>query len=116
MILLIYTKDYNWSGFLFYNSIGNVWNEPSFRELIQRIVDQHNKEAELNHTEIINNFCPHMVWHTYTILAYSVGADVKVVSQNLGHKSTSVTLDVYTHLTEKKAREREDVAQSIRIS
>ena len=104
------------SGFLFVNTSGNVWNEPGFRELIKRIVERHNKDAEENHTEKIENFCPHMVRHTYTSLAYSAGADVKIVSQNLGHASTSVTLDTYTHLTEDKKKEQEAVAQTVRIS
>lgn len=104
------------SGFLFVNTAGSVWNEPGFRGLINRIVEQHNREAEENHTEKIENFCPHMVRHTYTSLAYSAGADVKIVSQNLGHASTSVTMDVYTHLTENKKKEQEAVAQTVKIS
>lgn len=104
------------SDFLFVNTYGNVWNEPGFRELIKRIVEQYNREAEEKHTEKIEDFCPHMVRHTYTTLAYSAGADVKIVSQNLGHASTSVTLDVYTHLTEEKKKEQESVAQVIKIS
>lgn len=70
------------SGFLFLNSIGNVWNEPSFRELISRIVECLNREAEAEAkgTEQIKNFCPHMARHTYTSIAYSAGADVKIVS------------------------------------
>lgn len=100
------------SGFVFVNTIGNVWNEPSFRELIQRIVEQHNKD----YTERIDNFCPHMVRHTYTSLAYSAGADVKIVSQNLGHASTAITLDTYTHLTEEKKKEQKIVAQAVKIS
>ena len=51
-----------------------------------------------------------------TSLAYSAGADVKIVSQNLGHASTSVTLDTYTHLTEDKKKEQEAVVQTVRIS
>lgn len=104
------------SGFLFVNSVGNAWNEPGFRELINRIVERYNQEAEENKTEKIENFCPHMARHTYTSLAYSAGADVKIVSQNLGHASTSVTLDTYTHLTEAKKREQEAVAQTVKIS
>lgn len=100
------------SGFVFVNAIGNVWNEPKFREVIKRIVEQHNKE----HKEKIEYFCPHMVRHTYTSLAYSAGADVKIVSQNLGHASTAVTLDTYTHLTEEKKKEQETVAQTVRFS
>ncbi len=104
------------SDFIFVNLSGNVWNEPGFRELIKRIVERYNEEAEENHTEKIENFCPHMARHTYTSLAYSAGADVKIVSQILGHASTSVTLDTYAHLTEDKKRQQEEVVQTIRIS
>ncbi len=102
------------SGFLFTNTSGNVWSEPAFRCLINRIVEQYNKGV--GKTEKIDNFCPHMVRHTYTTLAYSAGADVKIVSQNLGHASTAVTLDTYTHLTEDKKRQQEEVAQRVKIS
>lgn len=104
------------SGFLFLNSSGNAWNEPGFRELIKRIVERYNTDAQKEGKERLESFCPHMVRHTYTSLAYSAGADVKIVSQNLGHASTSVTLDTYTHLTEDKKREQEEVAQKISIS
>lgn len=104
------------SGFVFLNSVGNVWNEPNFRKLIKRIIEHQNREAEKNHTEQLEDFCPHMARHTYTSLTYSAGADVKIVSQILGHASTSVTLDTYTHLTEDKKREQEAVVQSIKIS
>lgn len=102
--------------FLFLNLSGSVWNEPSFRELIKRIVGRYNKTAEKEGKVRLDNFCPHMARHTYTSLAYSAGADVKIVSQNLGHASTNVTLDTYTHLTEDKKREQEEVAQKISIS
>jgi len=103
-------------GFLFTNTIGNAWSEPCFAKLINRIVEQYNKEAEKNHSEKIENFCPHMARHTYTSLAYSARADVKVVSEILGHASTAVTMDTYTHLTENKKREQEKVVQTIKIS
>lgn len=121
IVNLPYVDDYGHirgqvSGFLFFNTLGNVWNEPGFRELIKRIIKQYNKEAEDKKKEKIENFCPHMARHTYTSLAYSAGADIKIVSQNLGHASTSVTLDTYTHLTEDKKREKEEVAQIVKIS
>ena len=94
------------SGFVFLNSIGNVWSEPSFLSLIKRITVQLNKEAAVRGTEQIEDFCPHMARHTYTSLAYSAGADIKAVSEILGHASTSVTLDTYTHLTEEKKKQQ----------
>lgn len=104
------------SGFLFLNTAGNVWSEPCFVKLINRIVEQYNKEAEKNRKEKIRNFSPHMARHTYTSLAYSAGADIKVVSEILGHASTAVTMDTYTHLTEDKKREQEKIVQTIKIS
>lgn len=77
------------------------------------MMPQHAAESN---AEMLKDFCPHMARHTYTSIAYSAGADIKIVSHNLGHASTSVTLDTYTHLTENKKREQEAVAQAVRIS
>ncbi|MDR3664157.1 MAG: tyrosine-type recombinase/integrase [Mycobacterium sp.] len=40
----------------------------------------------------------HSLRHTYASLAVSSGANVKVVQRQLGHKSASMTLDVYSDL------------------
>lgn len=106
----------NVTGFIFINSVGNVWSEPTFRELINRITKQYNKEAERENKTRIENFCPHQSRHTYTSLAYTAGADMKTVSQMLGHASTSVTFDTYTHLSEEKKKEQEAIVKAIRIS
>ena len=103
-------------GFVFVNSYGNVWSEPCFRKMIRRIIEHQNKDAEKDRTQKLNDFCPHMARHTYTSLAYSAGADVKIVSQILGHASAMVTLDTYTHLTEQKRIEQEEVINTIKIS
>lgn len=103
------------SNLVFVNSQRRVWIEPNFLALINRIIKNYNKEADREHKERIENFCPHMARHTYTTLAYSVGADVKAVSEILGHASTSVTLDTYTHLTDEKKRQQEEVVKSIKV-
>ncbi|MDR1441403.1 MAG: site-specific integrase [Bifidobacteriaceae bacterium] len=41
---------------------------------------------------------PHELRHTAASLAIAAGADVKVVQQMLGHKSATMTLDLYGHL------------------
>ena len=43
-------------------------------------------------------FTPHSFRHTAASLAIASGADVKVVQQMLGHKSATMTLDLYGHL------------------
>lgn len=104
------------TGFIFVNSMGTTWCEPCFRNLIIRIVKDINKEADKNNTKHIKNFCPHMTRHTYTSIAYSAGADVKAVSEVLGHASTAVTMDTYTHLTKEKKEEQDKVLKNIKIS
>lgn len=54
--------------------------------------------------------------YTFTSVAYSAGANVEVVSNILGHASTSITLGRYTHLTDEKRKEQEAVIKTIQIS
>jgi integrase len=44
------------------------------------------------------HFHPHEFRHTAASLAIAAGADVKVVQRMLGHKSATMTLDLYSHL------------------
>jgi integrase len=46
----------------------------------------------------IPGFHPHELRHTAASLAIASGADVKIVQQMLGHKSATMTLDLYGHL------------------
>jgi integrase len=46
----------------------------------------------------IPGFHPHELRHTAASLAIASGADVKIVQQMLGHKSATLTLDLYGHL------------------
>lgn len=103
------------TGFVFGNSMGNVWTEPAFRDVINRIIEHYNREAGKNGQEPLENFCPHMTRHTYTTLAYSAGADAKIVSEILGHASTAITLDTYTHLTDEKKRQQEELMKLVNI-
>jgi integrase len=46
----------------------------------------------------IPGFHPHELRHTAASLAIASGADVKIIQQMLGHKSATLTLDLYRHL------------------
>jgi site-specific recombinase XerD len=46
----------------------------------------------------IPGFHPHELRHTAASLAIASGPDVKVIKQMLGHKSATMTLDLYGHL------------------
>ncbi len=59
---------------------------------------------------------PHALRHTAASLAIASGANVKVVQQMLGHKSATMTLDLYGHLFADQLDEvadRMDVAARI---
>jgi integrase len=51
---------------------------------------------------------PHGLRHTAASLAIAAGADVKVVQQMLGHKSATMTLDLYGHLFDNRLDEVAD--------
>lgn len=47
---------------------------------------------------------PHGLRHTFATYCIDNGIDVKITSQMLGHANTSITLDIYTHITERQMR------------
>jgi integrase len=60
----------------------------------RRMFDPAVKAAGLDHLQLT----PHKLRHTAASLAIASGADVNVVQTMLGHKSATLTLDVYGHL------------------
>ncbi|MGH3495325.1 MAG: tyrosine-type recombinase/integrase, partial [Sciscionella sp.] len=59
-------------------------------------------------TADLHGVVPHGLRHTAASLAIAAGADVKVVQQMLGHKSATMTLDLYGHLFENRLDEVAD--------
>ena len=53
----------------------------------------------------LTGLVPHSLRHTAASLAIAAGADVKVVQQMLGHKSATMTLDLYGHLFDDRLDE-----------
>ncbi|WP_246144763.1 tyrosine-type recombinase/integrase [Actinacidiphila oryziradicis] len=60
----------------------------------QRFFNPAARAAGLGHL----NLTPHKLRHTAASLGTASGADVNVVQTMLGHKSATLTLDVYGHL------------------
>ena len=48
---------------------------------------------------------PHTIRHTFATVAIEKGANIKAVSQILGHANCSITIDLYTHLSNEHLRE-----------
>ena len=59
---------------------------------------------------------PHELRHTAASLAIAAGADVKVVQQMLGHRSATMTLDLYGHLFPDRLDQVAEALDSARIS
>jgi integrase len=59
---------------------------------------------------------PHELRHTAASLAIAAGANVKVVQTMLGHKSATMTLDLYGHLFPDQLDEVADALDSARAA
>lgn len=59
------------------------------------------------------HFYPHALRHTFATRCFEAGIDTKVVQTYLGHYSTSITLDLYTHVTDNKAKTEMEKLQDL---
>lgn len=52
-----------------------------------------------------DSISPHTLRHSFATVAIENGANIKAVSQILGHANCSITIDLYTHLSNEHLRE-----------
>jgi integrase len=62
-------------------------------------------KSVLNKVGLPINFTIHSTRHTYATRLIERGADVKTVSELLGHATVKFTLDIYNHVTQKAKHE-----------
>lgn len=55
----------------------------------------------------------HDLRHTFTTYSIMSGVDVKTISQTLGHSSSVITLDVYSHVTSEMKRDAADKIEKL---
>lgn len=82
------------SEFLFINDSGNKITDDNVRKIIKNIL----KESGLK-----INVTPHTLRHTFATHMLDEGADLKTVSDLLGHENLSTTT-IYTHLSNEHLR------------
>lgn len=63
--------------------------------------------------EPIPHFYPHALRHTFATRCFEAGIEAKVVQGFLGHYSIAITLDLYTHVTDDKAKSEMDKLQNL---
>lgn len=94
------------------NAHNGLMTESSWKRLIESLqVDMEvaigatNKTSKFAPTELNRTLEPfgwHSLRHTYATLLYDSGVDVLTAQYLLGHSDVKTTMDIYTHLTERK--------------
>jgi len=97
-------KTYNNQGFIFASSTGEPLNE-------RNIVKRHFKP--LLKKEGLPDIRLYDLRHTCATLLLSQGVNPKIVSERLGHASTTLTMDVYSHVLPDMQKEAADKLQNI---
>ena len=104
---------------VFVGKNGKPITEHTFQVTLDWIEKSINKErkrqAEKNKTVFIP--IPHFIHMHFVILlstrCFEAGIDAKVVQGFLGHYSIAITLDLYTHVTDDKAKSEMDKLQNL---
>lgn len=98
-------------------ALGLEWSEDSlvFWNTRNKIVQYGNLKESLSkiyRKAGIEGATMHTLRHTYATRCFEAGVDVKVVSEQLGHKDVKTTYDIYVHLFEDtKAREIDKLSE-----
>ena len=98
------TKNKSKNDVVFSNKHGSVYDRSGIQMLFRDFNKQYNKflEEENSISQITNvHFTMHQFRHTFCTTLYNAGIDVKMAQDILGHNSVNVTLDIYTHLSQK---------------
>lgn len=109
----------NFENLVFVGKNGKPVTEHSFQVTLNWIENAINKarqkQAEKNKDmyEPIPHFYPHALRHTFATRCFEAGIDAKVVQGFLGHYSIAITLDLYTHVTNDKAKSEMDKLQNL---
>ena len=104
---------------VFVGKNGKPITEHTFQVTLDWIEKSINKErkkqAEKNKTVFIPipHFYPHALRHTFARRCFEAGIDAKVVKGFIGHYYIAITLDLYTHVTDDKAKSEMDKLQNL---
>lgn len=96
---------------VFPNMSGRPYRETHIRDFIVAIIQDINDEetalAEKERREpvLMEHFSPHCLRHSFATRCFEAGLPPKTVQTIMGHSSTAMTMDLYTHTTEAKKKE-----------
>lgn len=84
---------------VFCNNDGEIYNKMAIQRLFIDFNEKYN--TYIGNTDSSVHFTMHQFRHTFCTLLYNAEIDVKMAQDILGHSSVKVTLDIYTHLSQK---------------
>lgn len=87
--------------YLFVTKFNTPLNSVIYSDAIKAIIRQINLTRSLD--DQFDVFSGHTFRHTFATRCFENGIDAKVVQSYLGHASIKMTMDLYTHVTEKKS-------------
>ena len=87
-------KEYN--DYLFLNNHGKQMTRQGFFKILKKIAEEN---------EINKDFSPHTLRHSFATHLLNHGADLRSIQELLGHSDISTT-QIYTHVSNKKLKEK----------
>ena len=72
------------------------------RRIVKKINEREAEDAarERREPDLLDNFSPHEIRHTFTTRCFEKGMNPKVIAEILGHSGMQMTLGIYTHISE----------------
>lgn len=88
---------------LFTNLSSNTYmTHTGYRRMWEAIIRKLEKAAKESDRKIGNDLTAHIFRHNYACMLMKANIDMKERQYLLGHKTISVTMDIYTHIEEQK--------------
>jgi integrase len=86
---LLAGEGYRDDGLIFCHPDGRPYHPERFSREFERMIERHR----------LDRIRLHDLRHTWATLALKAGVPLKVVSERLGHATTAITADIYSHVT-----------------
>lgn len=97
-----------YTGFVFLNGHGKVFTPGHVFETMRNITDSYNKietakaKKEKREPKLLPKFSAHILRHTFCTRMCENEANIKVIQEVMGHKSSKTTMDVYNEAMEAR--------------
>ena len=91
------------NSYLFVSKFNTPLNSQIYSDAINAVVRQINLTRSFN--DEFDSFSGHTFRHTFATRCIENGIQPKVVQAYLGHATLKMTMDLYVHVTEEKAKE-----------